>query len=252
MNTHIISIIRKVGAQLRLRCGNIEYKEKSAAPADVVTELDKWAEKEIFSELKKLDASIECVGEEFGGDRSANRFWLLDPIDGTAHFVRGMPFCSTMLTLVDKGEVIESYIYLFMLDEMYVARKSEGAYMNGEKVSVSSRNMQQAYYGLETKIEKPENIQGYNELMRIAGAPIRTMTAGFEFAMLASGRIDARIQIDPYGKDYDYAPGALLVKEAGGAVKSLDLSDYSYKNTSFIAANPVFFEELKKHSGLLG
>lgn len=254
MNIQIEDILRRVGKELKKQCGNIAYEEKSDAPADVVTELDRWAEKEIFSELKKIDSSVECVGEEFGGDRTAEKFWLLDPIDGTAHFVRGTHMCSTMLAKIEHGEVVESYIYLFMLDEMYSARKGEGACMNGKKIQVSNRGIKEAYFGLETRIEDKQNRQIYDYVMQTCGVPLRTMTAGYEFALLASGKIDARIQVDPYGKDYDFAPGALLVKEAGGAVRNLGGEAYDYTNTSFIAASKEFEKEFadRIEKGILG
>ena len=70
------------------------------------------------------------------------------------------------------------------------------------------------------------------------------ISAGFEYAMVASGKLDARISLDPYGKIWDFAPGSLLVAEAGGVVANIGSKGYDYRNFNFIAANPVIYKEL--------
>ena len=73
-----------------------------------------------------------------------------------------------------------------------------------------------------------------------------TISCGFELAAVASGKIEGRIVLDAYGDDYDYAAGTFLVSEAGGKVTNLGSDDYDFRNHSFIAANPVVHEELRK------
>ncbi len=210
--------------------------EKDGGTLDIVTELDRKVEKYLCDEFRKLDPSIGFVGEEFGGDRNVEKFWLVDPIDGTLHFVRGMPFCTTMVALVDKGEVVFSAIYNFVDDVMYHAEKGKGAFANREKISVGDRPITHSVVILETKLEKPANreirdkVRAKSWMMQIAGS-------GCELALVASGKIEARIAADGFGKDYDYAPGALLVQEAGGFVRNLGSASYDYKKTDFIAGN---------------
>ena len=69
-------------------------------------------------------------------------------------------------------------------------------------------------------------------------------SSGFEFAMVASGKLDGRLCFDSYGKDYDFAPGSLLVEEAGGVVANIGSREYDYRNGNFIAANPLVFKQL--------
>src|SRR4051812_7360836 len=83
---------------------------KSGSPADVVTALDQETEKRLAEQLADYDPGIAFRGEEYGGDESATTTWIVDPIDGTGHFVRGIPWCTTMIALVDRGEVVVSVI----------------------------------------------------------------------------------------------------------------------------------------------
>lgn len=67
--------------------------------------------------------------------------------------------------------------------------------------------------------------------------------------MVAAGKVDGRVTFEPYGNDYDFAPGSLLVEEAGGVVRNLGSDTYDYRNTDFIAANPIIYKELTGEGG---
>lgn len=217
--------------------------QKSDSCTDVVTQADTDIEKFLKSEFAKLDSAIDFVGEEFSGDRTKNKFWLVDPIDGTGHFVRGTPFCTTMVALIENGEVIFSAIYDFVNDVMYHAVKGNGAFKNGEKIHVSERNIESSYVCLEMNLNKKENVDIHLKL-KDKCVLLATINTGFEFAMVASGKFDGRISFDPWGNDYDFAPGAFLVSEAGGIVKNIGSDKYDYKNLNFIAANPSIYKAL--------
>jgi fructose-1,6-bisphosphatase/inositol monophosphatase family enzyme len=80
---------------------------------------------------------------------------------------------------------------------------------------------------------------------------IKTVSSGWEHVMVASGKLDARVCFDPHGKDYDFAPGSLLVREAGGVIANIGSTEYNYRNTNFIAANPIIFKELTEGENAL-
>jgi len=221
--------------------GKLEYK--SGAAHDVVTRLDREIESFLSTELKKVDPSIEFAGEEFGGTRSAQRFWLCDPIDGTAHFVRGTPFCTVMLALIENGQVTFSAIYDFLNDDVYHATRGKGAFKNDEPIHVSDRPMNDAYLAWETHLDKDENLERFIRL-RKKTILFKTISAGYEFVLVASGKVEGRVMFDPHGKDWDFAPGSLLVSEAGGVVANIGARSYDYQNLNFIAANKAMFEEL--------
>lgn len=237
-------VIRQVRDVLMPFYGNVSRTaNKSDDAFDIVTELDIKAEEFLAERLKTAFPDIEFVGEESGGNRNAERFWLVDPIDGTQHFVRGMPFCTTMVALIEGSEVVFGAIYDFVKDDLYLAEKGHGATLNGQKIKVSDRSLKESFMGWEIHLDKPENLKIFLELEKRC-AFFKAVVAGYEFALVASGKIDGRISFDPYGKDYDFAPGALLVAEAGGVVANLGSRSYDYRNTDFIAANPRVFKEL--------
>lgn len=218
-------------------------KQKNPNGADVVTALDLEVEHFLSDRLRSIDPGITFAGEEYGGARTDERFWLCDPIDGTAHYVRGLPFCTVMLALIEKGKVTFSVVYDFLNDVVYHAERGKGAFRNDERIKVSTRTFGNAYFVWESHLEKQKNLDTFLKLYKKM-IPVKTISAGWEFAMVASGKLEARVTFDPHGKDYDFASGSLLVEEAGGIVANLGTRTYDYRNTDFIAANPVVFKEL--------
>lgn len=239
----IESIIRRVRAIVLPHYGNAAFSQKDGYATDFVTELDVRVEEFLRDELARVMPGVPFVGEETGGDRAASTHWLCDPIDGTAHFVRGTPFCTTMLALIENGLVTRAYIYDFVRDVLYHAERGKGAFRDGERIHVSDRPLSHSWLGWETHLQKPENLAIHLELSR-RSAFFKTLDAGYEFAMVAEGKLEGRLCFDPWGYDYDFAPGTLLVQEAGGMVANIGSRDYDYRNTNFLAANPAVFKEL--------
>ena len=121
----VLPIIKEAGVELRKFYGNAgSVKYKSAGERNAVTELDTKTETFLAEKLRKIYPTIDFASEEFGGDKTVERFWLADPIDGTAHFIRGMPFCTTMLALIENGKTVFSAIYDFVNDKIDLFQKS--------------------------------------------------------------------------------------------------------------------------------
>lgn len=240
----VIPILRQLRPVVLPHWGSAEViGKKSDSATDVVTEVDVEVEKIASKGLTEIYPDIEFVGEEQGGNRGAKRFWLMDPIDGTGHYIRGLPFCTTMIALIEDGQVNFSAIYDFLNDNMYWAERGKGAFRDNDRLQVSNRTLAQSYIGWEIRRDKKENDEIFSELRKRA-VLFKSVSAGWEYAMIAAGKLDARICFDPYGKDYDFSPGSLLVSEAGGVVANLNSDSYDYRNTNFIAANPIIYKEL--------
>lgn len=242
----VLETVRSVRPILLPHWGKAEsIHTKSERYNSPVTEFDKAAEEHLKKELAAIDSSIGFVGEEQGGDRNKERFWLVDPIDGTVAFMRGLPHCTTMLALIEGGQQKFSVIYDFIEDVLYHAERGKGAYAGHEPIHVSERSLPNASIGVETKDAEL--------LKRITDqfALFKTLTAGHEFIQVATGKIEGRICVDPYGEDYDFAAGTLLVMEAGGIVANIGKTTYDYKNLDFIAANRPVFEFLTKGPGAI-
>lgn len=235
----------EAGIKLKPYYGNIESTSKGDRDGvgGIVTRLDVETEQFLAEALSKFSADVGFRGEELGTQSEADLTWLVDPIDGTAHFIRGLPFCTTMVSLIEKNVVVLAIIHNFITDETFWAIRGEGAYCNDTPISVSSRNLKQAILSYETHIEKPGNCEKYVQVTKRANI-ISTLGSGHEFSMIASGKIEGKISVEPYGMDWDFAPGSLLVTEAGGIACNIGKTSYDYRDHDFIISNKMVYEEL--------
>lgn len=243
MISNVEPIIRNVRSMVLPFFGNVDAKTKSEITHDVVTELDVRVENYLREELAKIYPEISFVGEETGGDRTASKFWICDPIDGTAYFVRGIPFCTTMLALIENGVVTFSVIYDFVSDKLYHATRGQGAFCNHEPIHVSERKLKTSFLSWELQPTEDADLVIHKRLCKNA-LFTKMICAGYEFILVATGKMEGRLTINPSGKDYDFAPGSLLVEEAGGKVANIGSGIYDYKNLRFLATNPIVFKEL--------
>ncbi len=235
--TEVLDVMRKTREITLPSWGNVEVlNQKNTSAASAVTEIDEKVEKYLATEFLKIMPEVSYVGEEFGGDRTAKKFWLVDPVDATGCYIHGLPYCTTMVSLIEDNRVVFGAIYDFINDIMYHAILGHGAFANNATIQVSEREAGQAYLCYETKTEKPENIKKYVTVSDHYPLLIH-VSAGYEYILVATGKLDGRIAHDPYGTDYDFAPGTLLVSEAGGVVTNIGSNSYSYSTPSHIAAN---------------
>jgi fructose-1,6-bisphosphatase/inositol monophosphatase family enzyme len=126
---------------------------------------------------------------------------------------------------------------------MYSAERGHGAFCDSDRIHVSNRSLRQSYTTWGTHLDKEENLKIFEKLIRKT-VIFKSVCTGWESAMIASGKLDAKITFDPHGSDYDYAPGSLLISEAGGIVANLGVKTYDFNNLNFIAANPIIYKEL--------
>lgn len=247
----ILPVIRRVREMLMPHFGNAQFEHKQSGKRfELVTRLDGEVERFLKKEFANAYPDIAFVGEESGGERSAKQFWLVDPIDGTTPFVRGLPFCTTMVALIENEEVVFSAIYDFVNDIMYSAEKGHGAFANDTNIHISEHPLKGACLVWQTHLDQEKNLRWFLRL-RKESVLWHFGPSGFEFSLIASGKLDGMVCASPHGKDYDFAPGSLLVKEAGGVVANIGTRDYDYHNGNFIAANPVVFKELTEGPGAI-
>jgi len=131
-------IIRAIRPMVLPQFGTISFEKKDDEWGSPLTKLDTQVETYLKTELAKQYPDIKFVGEETGGNRTAKRKWLCDPIDGTSLFIRGLPDCTTMLAYIEDEEVQFSVIYNFVTDDLYWAGRGKGAFKNGEPIKVSN------------------------------------------------------------------------------------------------------------------
>ena len=199
------------------------YKEEGR---DIKLIIDQDTEKLIRASLQKTD--IPILGEEYGGEVSKEKYWVIDPIDGTANYFRGLDECCVSIALMENDEALIGVIYNFNNDQMYTAIKDQGAFLNNTKISVSdiaSKDKASITTGfpasetVESSMNFLEDLKGWKKV-RMFGS------AALSCAYVASGKCDYYAEKGVYL--WDIAAGICLVKEAGGCAdfKLIDKERY--------------------------
>lgn len=233
--------LRKVGPTIVERAGKVEFVHKH--DGSPVTDTDIEVEKTIQAEYGRSCPDIPVYGEEGGYTDDLNgTFWLIDPIDGTKSFINNMPTFTSMAALIENGETVASIIYNPSTDDMYTAQKGMGAYKNGAKIDIASLPM------APVAISKPLFFKSLNETLSAVGIQCETTLAGgFDFTRVLDATVAARFNLHSKGYTHDYAPGALLVSEAGGVIIPVLDETYTYKTRSFVACHPSLAKILRQN-----
>lgn len=205
--------IKKAGKHL-LEQKNASKKVFEEIGRDLKLEIDRETEKIIRTELKA--SSLPILGEEFGGEITKNLTWVIDPIDGTANYFKGLDQCCISIALMQNYDSILGIIYDFNKNEIYHAVKSQGAYLNEEKIKVSDIDLRSRAFlttgfpaseTVESSINFLEDLKGWKKV-RMFGS------AALSCAYVASGKCDYYSEKGVYL--WDFAAGICLVEEAGG------------------------------------
>ncbi len=192
-----------------------------------VTQADREAEQLIVERLGRAFPDCGFLGEEFGDSGARDRRFIIDPIDGTKNFVRGIPVWATLLALEEGGEVTAGVVHNPVLGEMFWARRGGGAFRNGERLTVS-KIAQLAEAQLIHAALRPLRQAGYWErFARLVDATDRQRGFGdsMGYTLVAEGKAEiyAELYVDGSGlKPWDLAPCKILVEEAGGVFTDLD------------------------------
>ena len=187
-----------------------------------VTEADRAAERAMRETLREATPDIALVGEEFGGEIEASgRHWVLDPIDGTIAFSRGIPLFATLLALVEEGEPVLGVIDLPALGERYVGWKGGGCRRNGVPTRVSEdRDLASAIvsHGDPFTFERFGRRDVFERMAQRIPL-LRGYTDAFGHALVLGGGVGAMVDLDL--NLWDAAATQVLVPEAGGRCVSL-------------------------------
>lgn len=206
------AVVRAAGPILLEKHGRVSVDVKSA-PTDVVTEADREAEAASVAVLRELRPDDGILAEE-GSNRDGARQWTVDALDGTLNYTLGIPFWCTAVSLVDAdGELLASAVLDPARDELFCAARGEGAWVNGERLTVAGPDALNAAV-LSTYVHPEPPPPEMTALLDATGT-VRALGSGsLELSWVAAGRLHAWAQYDAL--PWDWRPGALLVAEAGG------------------------------------
>lgn len=200
-----------------------------------VTLIDVEAEDRIKNLLDDKLLGVPMLGEEGGYESELpDPVWLIDPIDGTKSYLENIPTFTGMGVLISGGEAQACVIYDYTTNDIFTAIKGRGAYKNGNRLQLSDIPMPKIIQAKSNFIEKLDSL--------LAEAGVKTEVSpsggGFGHLCVVDGKSAARFSLDGGGNIHDYAPGALLVREAGGDIIPILEQNYSFRTRSFVACHP--------------
>ena len=246
----MVKACRKASKTIIRDFGEIENLQVSLkGPGDFVTASDKKVEKILIEELQKARPSYSIVSEELGKISNDESFkWIIDPIDGTANFLHGIPHFAISVGLEHDEEIICGIIYDPIKDEMFVAEKGNGSYLNNHRLRVSSRSKLKDCIiftgGPKHQAKNRElALKEYNIFSSKVFVPIRKMgSASLDMAYVAAGRCDGFWQRNL--NYWDIAAGIILVKEAGGFVTDFNGNGEYIENKTILVTNSIINKEM--------
>lgn len=223
----------------------VSYKGRD----NIVTDVDKAAEKIIISEILSYYPSHSILSEE-SPPRSGNaRFrWIIDPLDGTTNFAHAFPFFCVSIALEIDGRIEAGVVYDPMREELFVAARGKGARLNGRKISVSTVDsivdgFLATGFSYGTR-RKDRNLANFKALLMKSLAIRRAGSAALDLCYVACGRFDGFWEMDLH--PWDSAAGMLIVEEAGGRVTRFDGAKYTCHDPDILATNGSIHREMSK------
>jgi len=219
----------------------MEIEMKSAN--DYVTNADKAAELAIIQTIQRSYPDHQFLAEESGELKGtdADYLWVIDPIDGTSNFMRGVPHFCISIALLHKGAVQHAVVYDPVREEMFTATRGGGAQLNGYRIRTANAKDLNGTLLATGLPFRAKNL--YNDFRKImdkffeqASDIRRQGSAALDLAYVAAGRYDGYWESGL--KPWDTMAGDLLVREAGGVVTDFTGGDKHNENGNIVAANP--------------
>ncbi len=243
---------RKAARVLRRDFGEVEALQVSKkGPADFVTAADERVEQMLFEELKRARPAYGFLMEERGlveGQDRSHR-WIVDPIDGTTNFLHGLPHFSISIGLARENDIIAGVIYSPAPDEMFMAERGQGAYLNDRRLRVASRtNLTEALIATGIPFHGLPGHERFRAELAVIMAEVagvrRFGSAALDLAYVAAGRYDGYWERGL--KPWDVAAGIVLVREAGGSVTEISGGDAMLSSGSILAASAGLHDPLRR------
>jgi myo-inositol-1(or 4)-monophosphatase len=248
-----LNAAREVGEMIVRQADNlgiIEVQEKSLN--DFVSEVDKAAEQQLIEKIRKFLPDHHFQGEEQGEvntQTNSEYLWVIDPLDGTTNFLRGVPHYAVSLACFKSGKLEHAVVLNPITREEFTASRGKGARLNGKRIRVSSRkSLEGALIGTGIPFHQSQHdyLDAYGESLKAVAKKTagvrRAGSAALDLAYVAAGRFDGFWEIGL--KPWDIAAGILLVQEAGGLTCDFK-GGHSYLETgNIISATPKCLKPL--------
>lgn len=244
-----IKAARKAGeviARAQQDLNKLHIQEKS--PHDFVSNIDQKAEAIIRDIIQQAYPSHSILGEEEGIQENADTetWWVIDPIDGTQNFIKGLPFFCVSIAIKEQGKLSHAVIYDPMRQELFTASRGKGAFLDNRIRVSDKRGLNGALMATGFPTAHAEAWQQTQPTLNTLFnqiADIRCLGSGaLSLAYVACGRLDGYWETDL--KEWDIAAGCLLVKEAGGLVTDFQGLENYLVSGDVVAGSAKVLKEL--------
>ena len=245
---NVCELAKEVGEFIRTErktfsSSSIEHKGTN----DLVSYVDKTAEQKLVEGLSKLLPESGFITEENTSDKKGKTYqWIIDPLDGTTNFIHGVPCYCISIALIKDDTLVIGVIYEINLDECFYAFENGGAFMNGNKISVSSvsklkDSLLATGFPYSNYSRMKEYMEVFNHFMHNTHGLRRLGSAAVDLAYVACGRFEGFYE---YGlNSWDVAAGAIIVKEAGGKVSDFSGGSNFVFGREIAASNEKVYKE---------
>lgn len=222
---------------------------------DFASEVDEQAEQAAIRELRRAHPDAGFLGEESGVQGKGHSLFVIDPLDGTSNYLRGLPHWCVSIALVEHGEPQHAVVFDPLRNELFTASRGSGAVLNDRRIRVAARKdlggaLLATGFPPRERTRAPAQLECVRELLREAEDIRRTGSAALDLAYVACGRLDGYFEAGV--KPWDIAAGVLLVREAGGRVCDFrgaatgPLDARGVHGRALVAGNPKLSEALQK------
>ncbi len=237
---------REAGA-IALRYFRSDVRVMRKADQTPVTQADQEAESAIVTRLRAAFPDVGFLGEEYGAQGHQARRWIVDPIDGTKNFVRGIPYWATLLALEEEGEITLGVVHAPATGELYWARRGQGAWLDGVRLHVSAVDRLEDAMLVHSSLNLLRPLAGgryWEGFVRLVDRTDRQRGFGDYLGYTFVLRGQAELMLEADLKPWDLAPLRILFEEAGGRFTDLEGRPTIYSGTALASNGRLHAEAL--------
>lgn len=243
-----INAVREAGKTITQSFDHLEgitVSEKQAN--DFVSNVDNVVEQQIIELIRKRHPDHAIMGEESGEHAGNDHCWIIDPLDGTANFIHGVPHFAVSIAVKQGNKVIAGVIYDPIRQELFTAARGTGTRFNDSRVRISKQDkLEGSLIGTGFPFKRHDLFEDYqrqfaNVFLKAADVR-RAGSASLDLAYTASGRLDGFWEA--FLEPWDMAAGLLMVREAGGMITDMSGGEKYFEQKNIVAGNAKMIKAL--------
>jgi fructose-1,6-bisphosphatase/inositol monophosphatase family enzyme len=244
----LTALVQEAGTVIKQRFSqSVAYSEKSRF--HLVSEVDLEVEERVVSRLARAYPDDGIFSEEGGLRQGGNhRLWIVDPLDGTANFLFGVPHFAVSIALEEEGRIVLGAVFDPISDELFFSEGGGVSYLNDQRITCSDRDHLPDCLVAFGVSMIPANlrrmIDEWPELLACQKKGLALLAPALNICHVACGRTDVFID---FGSEMEgHAAGAFILQNAGGAVSNYNFTPWDHRSKGIIASNGKLHEALSR------